>query len=76
MSMKIAMSLFCAGLRERIAADRLLKRSLVDAMQGENRFESGAYTPVREHFESIFNAAARRQRLFRQPADLKAARAS
>jgi len=29
-------------------------------MQGENRFESGAYTTVREHFESIFNAVARR----------------
>jgi hypothetical protein len=45
----------------------LLKKSLVDAMQGENRFESGAYTAVREHFEPIFNAAARRQRLFQQP---------
>jgi hypothetical protein len=33
---------------------------VVDAMQGENRFESAAYTAVREHFESIFNAAARR----------------
>jgi hypothetical protein len=43
---------------------RLLKKSLVDAMQGENRFESAAYTGVREHFESIFNAAARRQGLF------------
>jgi hypothetical protein len=45
----------------------LLKKALVDAMQGENRFESGAYTAVREHFEPIFNAAARRQRLFQQP---------
>ena len=32
-------------------------------MQGENRFESAAYTGVREHFESIFNAAARRHGL-------------
>jgi hypothetical protein len=45
-----------------------LKKPLVDAMEGENRFESAAYTAVREHFESIFNAAARRQRLFQQPA--------
>jgi hypothetical protein len=44
--------------------NRFLKKSLVDAMQGENRFESGAYTAVREHFEPIFNAAARRQRPF------------
>jgi NAD(P)-dependent dehydrogenase (short-subunit alcohol dehydrogenase family) len=50
-----------------------LKKPLVDAMQGasfdiEGRFESAAYTGVREHFESIFNAAARRQRVFQQPA--------
>jgi hypothetical protein len=50
-----------------------LKKSLVDAMQGASlhtrgRFESGAYTTVREHFEPIFNAAARRQGLFQQPA--------
>jgi hypothetical protein len=32
----------------------------VDAMQGENLIESAAYTAVREHFEQIFNAAARR----------------
>jgi hypothetical protein len=25
--------------------------------QGENRFKSGAYTLVFEHFESVFNAA-------------------
>jgi hypothetical protein len=37
-----------------------LKKSLADAMQGESRFESAAYTAVREHFEPIFNAAARR----------------
>jgi hypothetical protein len=46
------------------SVSRLLKKSLVDAMQVEDRFESGAYTAVREHFEPIFNAAARGQRLF------------
>ena len=35
--------------------------AVVDAMQGEHRFESAAYTAVREHFESMFNAAARRR---------------
>jgi hypothetical protein len=40
------------------------EKPLVDAMQGESRFESAAYTGVREHFETAFNAAARRQRLF------------
>jgi hypothetical protein len=28
--------------------------------QGENRFKSGAYTTVFEHFESVFNTAIRR----------------
>jgi hypothetical protein len=37
---------------------RLLKKSPVDAMQGENRLESGAYTAVREHFEAVLNAEA------------------
>ena len=37
---------------------------VVDAMQGDNWFESGAYTAVREHFEPIFNAAACRHALF------------
>jgi hypothetical protein len=41
-----------------------VEKPLVDAMQRENRFESAAYTAVREHFESIFNAAARRQSVF------------
>jgi hypothetical protein len=49
-----------------------LKKSLVDAMQGENRIESGAYTAVREHFEAVFNAAALRERLFKQPAGNRA----
>jgi hypothetical protein len=35
-----------------------LKKSLVDAMQGENRLESGAFTAIREHFEEAFNAEA------------------
>jgi hypothetical protein len=35
-----------------------LKKPLVDAMQGENRLERGAYTAVREHFEAVFNAEA------------------
>jgi hypothetical protein len=56
----------------RAFANSLLKKSLVDAMQGENRFESGAYTAVREHFEPIFNAAARRQRLFQQAVEWSA----
>jgi len=37
---------------------------VVDAAQGENPFESGAYTAVREHFERIFNAAPRRHTRF------------
>jgi hypothetical protein len=36
----------------------MLKKSLADAMQGENRLDSGAYTAVREHFEAVFNAEA------------------
>jgi hypothetical protein len=28
--------------------------------QGENRFKSGAYTLVFEHFESVFNTAIER----------------
>jgi hypothetical protein len=46
---------------------RLLKKSPVDAMQGENRLESGAYTAVREHFEAVFNVEASPE-AFRQPA--------
>jgi len=38
-------------------------------MQGESRFESGAYTGVREHFEPAFNAAARRQGLSERPVE-------
>jgi phosphopantetheinyl transferase (holo-ACP synthase) len=60
----------CSGapLLKCLRASRPMKKSLVDAMQGENRLESAAYTTVREHFEPIFNAAARRQRLFHRPA--------
>jgi hypothetical protein len=57
-------------------ASRLLKKSPVDAMQGENRLGSAAYTVVREHFEPIFNAAARRGRLFQQPARMRSPRSA
>jgi hypothetical protein len=52
-----------------------MQKSLVDAMQGasfheKRRLEGGAYTTVREHFEPIFNAAARRQRFFHRRASV------
>ena len=45
---------------------RLLSdKSLADAMQGDSRRKREVYINISEHFEPAFNAAVRRQRLFR-----------
>jgi hypothetical protein len=50
---------------------RLLKKSLVDARQGGNERKSAVYWAIHEHFEPIFNAAKRRQRVYQQPVSTK-----
>jgi hypothetical protein len=49
---------FCFGKRPKNLEDKSGLKSVDNVQgQGKNRFKSGAYTLVFEHFESVFNDA-------------------
>ena len=72
-SLKRAFSVLSVSTIDLYGNGDVLKKFQVSARQGINRRESGVYTSVHEHFETVYNAESCRMWLFQFPAAWKLA---